>query len=133
MDCCQSLLDVEVDAGISQLRAVVVRSGKEGCYIATKENTAWLPAYHQNSEKVVDPTGGGNTFLGGFSITLARASTIDFAAIENAVVYGAVAASFAIEQIGMPTLGRAEGEETWNDDSVGKRIRELQQRISSSI
>jgi len=115
------------------LLAIVVRSGKEGCYIATKENAGWLPAYHQNSEKVVDPTGGGNTFLGGFSITLARASTIDFTAIENAVVYGAVAASFAIEQIGMPTLGRAEGEEAWNDDSVGKRIRELQQRISSSV
>jgi len=126
------LLNVEYDAGISQLKAIVVRSGKEGCYIAMKEHAVWLPAYHQSSEKVVDPTGGGNTFLGGFGITLARASSIDFAAITNAVVYGAVAASFAIEQIGMPSLERAEGEETWNHDSVQKRIRDLQQRIESS-
>jgi len=98
-----------------------------------KEHAAWLPAYHQTGEKVIDPTGGGNTFLGGFSITLARATNIDFTAIKNAVVYGSVAASFAIEQIGMPKLGRAEGEETWNDETVQKRIRELQQRMVSSI
>lgn len=97
-----------------------------------EKHTAWLPAYHQDSERVIDPTGGGNTFLGGFSITLARASAINFEVIQDAVVYGAVAASFAIEQIGMPNLGEAGNEETWNGDSVQKRIWELRQRINSS-
>ena len=49
--------------------AVVVRAGKEGCYVASPPSSSssdnegvkrWLPAYHQNPEKVVDPTGGGN-------------------------------------------------------------------------
>jgi sugar/nucleoside kinase (ribokinase family) len=113
-------------------KAIVVRSGKDGCYVATKAESAWLPAYHQEASKVIDPTGGGNTFLGGFSITLARSPTVDFASITQAVISGAVAASFAIEQIGMPILG-VEGEsESWNGDSVQRLIDELTIRINNS-
>jgi len=97
------------------------------------DHTAWLPAYHQDGGRVIDPTGGGNTFLGSFSITLARAAIIDYLAVENAAVYGAVAASFAIEQVGMPNLGKAGNEENWNGDSVQKRIRELQGRMTNSL
>lgn len=108
------------------MKAVVIRAGKDGCYVATqKRQTAWLPAYHQDAKRVVDPTGGGNTFLGGFAITLARSTEIDFAAIKDAVINGAVAASFAIEQIGMPKLMIEGSIETWNGDSVQRRVNEL--------
>ncbi|KAJ4361471.1 hypothetical protein N0V85_009405, partial [Neurospora sp. IMI 360204] len=53
----------------------------------------WLPAYHTDAAKVVDPTGGGNTFLGGLAVALARGKSI-----EEACAWGSVAASFAIEQ-----------------------------------
>src|SRR5579859_4349672 len=45
---------------------VVFRCGKHGCLVATKEMKKWLPAYHQSPERVVDPTGGGNAFCGGY-------------------------------------------------------------------
>ncbi|KAH8681267.1 Ribokinase-like protein [Xylariales sp. PMI_506] len=84
----------------------------------------WLPAYHTDKEKVVDPTGGGNTFLGGLGVALARGKIL-----EEAALWGSVAASFAIEQIGVPTLGKDdEGNETWNGTSVTGRLQELKER-----
>ena len=67
--------------------------------------SAWIPAYHQSSELVVDPTGGGNTFLGAFAVALARGK-----GMEEAARWGNVAASFAIEQVGMPVLGIDDNE-----------------------
>ncbi|KAJ1331742.1 ribokinase [Microdochium nivale] len=61
----------------------------------------WIPAYHTDKDKVVDPTGGGNAFLGGLAVALARGKSL-----EEAAAWGTVAASFAIEQVGMPTLGQ---------------------------
>ncbi len=88
----------------------------------------WIPAYHTGEEaesKVVDPTGGGNTFLGGLGVALARGQSI-----EKACAWGSVAASFAIEQVGPPVLGSdEEGEETWNGVRVEDRLQEFQNRL----
>ncbi|KAJ2892573.1 hypothetical protein MKZ38_009604 [Zalerion maritima] len=75
--------------------------------------------------KVVDPTGGGNTFMGAMAIALARAKNL-----EEAAVWGSVAASFAIEQVGLPVLGAdEEGNETWNGVRVGDRLNEFLERV----
>ncbi|TQV96573.1 hypothetical protein V2A60_003039 [Cordyceps javanica] len=85
----------------------------------------WIPAYHQDASSVVDPTGGGNTFLGGLSVALARDEDI-----ETAAVWGTVAASFAIEQVGPPSLGKDDsGEETWNGVRPLARLQEFQERL----
>lgn len=75
--------------------------------------------------KVVDPTGGGNGFLGGLAVALARGKCI-----EEAATWGSVAASFAIEQVGLPVLGSDEqGGEVWNGKSVGGRLEEFMRRV----
>lgn len=85
----------------------------------------WIPAYHQDSSKVIDPTGGGNTFLGGLAVALSRGYSL-----EDAAIWGSVAASFAIEQVGMPILERhGENGENWNNRNVHERLREFQARI----
>ncbi|KAK4134163.1 Ribokinase-like protein [Trichocladium antarcticum] len=91
----------------------------------------WVPAYYgkgyagDGAAKVVDPTGGGNTFLGGLAVALARGRSI-----EEACAWGHVAASFAIEQVGFPVLTvDAEGRETWNGVRVQDRLREFQERV----
>ncbi|KJK83395.1 hypothetical protein H634G_01524 [Metarhizium anisopliae BRIP 53293] len=85
----------------------------------------WIPAYHQDGRKVVDPTGGGNAFLGGLSVALARGERL-----ENAVAWGSVSASFAIEQVGMPSLVRNDnGVETWNGEEVQHRLQEFDRRL----
>jgi hypothetical protein len=85
----------------------------------------WIPAYYQDGCKVVDPTGGGNTFLGGLSVALARGQKL-----EDAVAWASVAASFAIEQVGMPSLATdVNGTETWNGEEVHQRVLEFQRRL----
>ncbi|KAK0129045.1 hypothetical protein ONS95_000984, partial [Cadophora gregata] len=94
----------------------------------------WLPAYFGGgeSERVVDPTGGGNGFLGGLAIALARGR-----GVVEASAWGSVAASFMIEQVGVPVLTSAasgeegnEGEvELWNGVLVEKRLEDYLKKI----
>ncbi|KAK8105861.1 uncharacterized protein PG998_003667 [Apiospora kogelbergensis] len=86
----------------------------------------WVPAYHTDKEKVVDPTGGGNTFLGGLAVALARGK-----GLEEAAAWGSVAASFAIEQVGPPILGKDDvGDETWNGVRVDDRFEDFKTRLA---
>ena len=45
-------------------RAVVITLGKRGCFVSLPEGGAALPAH---SVKVVDTTGAGDAFVGGFA------------------------------------------------------------------
>lgn len=115
-----------IDSGIgsSQQGAIVVRCGKEGCYIASREQALWLPAYHQDVSKVVDPTGAGNAFLGGLALALARGHRL-----KEACMDATVAASFAVEQVGMPTLSNRGKTEKWNGQNVSDRRTEFYVRL----
>ncbi|KAK3707162.1 hypothetical protein LTR37_012331 [Vermiconidia calcicola] len=111
--------------------AVVVRAGKEGCFVANLDTRKWLPAYHKDPTKVIDPTGGGNGFLGGLAVGLVRCD----GEIVEAARWGSVAASFCIEQVGMPTLTTVVAtatctDELWNDESVTDRLTEYRDRTS---
>ena len=112
---------------------VVVRSGKIGCYIARAgscQTSRWLPAYHTDQNKVIDPTGGGNGFLGGLAVGLVRT---DFDVVE-AARWGSVAASLTIEQVGMPQLTSSTEDtaELWNGVSVRERLQAFKLRSELS-
>ena len=97
-------------------KAIVIRCGKHGCLLHSSSVTKWVPAYHQTREKVIDPTGGGNTFCGGFCAGWVQ-SEGDF---ETGCVFGNIAASYVIERFGLPELTFAN-EELWNGDSIEVR------------
>ncbi|KAL8725530.1 MAG: hypothetical protein Q9181_006383 [Wetmoreana brouardii] len=113
--------------------AVVVRLGDKGCYVAQSDRHLHLPAYHEQdaAHHVIDPTGGGNTFLGGFCVGYLQSSQSSRAdRFEEAALYGTVAASFAIEQVGVPILTRTKsGEELWNGVTVTNRFEEYKRRV----
>jgi sugar/nucleoside kinase (ribokinase family) len=118
-----------LDAGIGRdgEGAVVVRAGAEGCLVLSKAVRRWLPAYHADAAKVVDPTGGGNGFLGGLAVGMVRTARD----VIEAARWGSVAASFCIEQVGVPELKTAQdGSETWNGVSVPERLQQYQQRTA---
>lgn len=114
-----------LDQGIGRERkgAVIVRCGAVGCFVLSRTARKWLPAYHTESSKVVDPTGGGNAFLGGLTVGLVRTN---FDVVE-AARWGNVAASLAIEQVGMPQLDPSDPER-WNGTNVMERLAEYQER-----
>lgn len=110
---------------------IVVRCGKDGCLVTRKGWRKWLPAYHQSAERVVDPTGGGNGFLGGLAVGLVRSGdTPSVNNLEEAAIWGCISASFAIEQVGMPEQSPTSEGETWNGVRVEERVSEFKQRLA---
>jgi sugar/nucleoside kinase (ribokinase family) len=62
-------------------------------------------------EEVQDPTGAGDSFAGGFMGYLAGAGKVNERTLRNAMVYGSVLGSFAVEKFGvqrLTTLKRGE-------------------------
>ncbi|KAF3048992.1 hypothetical protein E8E11_009837 [Didymella keratinophila] len=105
-----------VDAGIGATATgtLVIRAGVDGALaLRRNEATVHVPAfYEEGSEKVVDPTGAGNAFLGGYIAGWLRESSV-----KEALCHGAIASSFAIEQIGLPS---------WSEVSVEAGDRRLE-------
>ncbi|KAF2821181.1 Ribokinase-like protein [Ophiobolus disseminans] len=113
---------------------IVVRCGKDGCLMTRREMCSWMPAYHQSAEKVVDPTGGGNGFLGGLAVGLVRGGEMPGVHnLSQAVVWGSIAASFAIEQVGMSVLKKSGDGETWNGVKVQDRLAEFKQLLDRYV
>lgn len=128
--------------------AVVVRIGEEGCYVATLQRHTTMPAYHQSSDllprekrtqtgaganTVVDSVGAGHAFLGGFCIGILNdPHPHGLTEFEVGAIYGSVAASFAVEQVGLPRLDYdppPSRKERWNDQAVRDRLAEFERRI----
>jgi fructose-1-phosphate kinase PfkB-like protein len=107
--------------------AVVVRCAEHGCLVASRSYPAkWFPAYYgSTSSQVVDPTGAGNAFLGALTLGLGEGTSID-----EAVIMGVVAASFAIEQIGLPSSDFSGPNEMWNGEGFLARIKKYRAILS---
>jgi sugar/nucleoside kinase (ribokinase family) len=78
---------------------VLIKKGEHGVLFLSDKLVFSLPAYPVY--KVVDPTGAGDTFAGGFMGYLARVGRISSSQIKKAIAYGTVAASFNIEGFGL--------------------------------
>ncbi len=90
-------------------RAVVVKRGEHGATLCTADNWFALPAYPVSS--VIDPTGAGDTFAGGFMGYLARSGDTGVDALKRAMVHGSVMASFNVEDFSVRRLeSLSEGE-----------------------
>ena len=80
-------------------RMVLIKKGEHGVLFYDKNFIFSLPAYPV--EQVIDPTGAGDTFAGGFMGYLTCARKVNAPAIKKALAYGTVAASFNVEDFGL--------------------------------
>jgi len=87
-------------------KMALIKKGEHGVlFYAKKEGFIFsLPAYPV--EKVIDPTGAGDTFAGGFMGYLAKKNKINSTTIKKALAYGTVAASFNVEGFGLSRASR---------------------------
>jgi sugar/nucleoside kinase (ribokinase family) len=81
---------------------VVAKQGEYGAAMLTADAFFALPAYPL--ETVIDPTGAGDTFAGGFVGYLASTGRQDDAALRRAVVMGSTMASFCVEAFSLDRL-----------------------------
>jgi sugar/nucleoside kinase (ribokinase family) len=98
---------------------IVAKQGEYGSTLITRDAYFSLPAYPL--ETVVDPTGAGDTFAGGFVGLIATqiANPLTTNVLANAMAYGTAAASFNVEQFGTEGLQDVEAA------AVRERVDEL--------
>jgi len=87
-------------------KLVIVKKGEHGCVVFTNDFHYALPAYP--TEDVVDPTGAGDSFAGGFMGYLAKCGDVTRATMQQAVAYGTVTASLNVEGFGVDRLAGAD-------------------------
>ena len=92
-------------------RMVVAKQGEYGAALFTPDGFFALPGYPL--EEVVDPTGAGDSFAGGFLGYLDSVGSEDLSdqTVRRAMTYGSVLASFNVEQFGTERIqALTEGE-----------------------
>jgi len=85
-------------------RMILIKKGEHGVIFYSDKFIFSIPAYP--TDKVIDPTGAGDTFAGGFMGYLARVKKINAGTLKKAVAYGTVAASFNVEDFGLNRTSR---------------------------
>jgi len=90
-------------------RALVIKHGEYGATIFFREGAFGIGRHPFRApalpiEEVVDPTGAGDSFAGGFMGYIASQSEINREVIKRALFYGGVMGSFAVERFGTERL-----------------------------
>lgn len=83
-------------------RYVILKKGEHGAFLMGSDVHFSLPAYPV--QQVVDPTGAGDTFAGGFMGYVASQGNIAPKTLRKAMLYGTVAASYCVEDFGVGAL-----------------------------
>ncbi len=98
---------------------VVAKQGEYGAAMVTEEGFFGLPAFPL--ETVVDPTGAGDSFAGGFVGYIAAHphEQLDHDLLCRAMAYGTAIASFNVEEFGVERVARLTSEE------IAERVGEL--------
>jgi sugar/nucleoside kinase (ribokinase family) len=104
-------------------RVVVAKQGEYGSAMFTRDGVFGLPSYP--TPDVVDPTGAGDTFAGGFMgyVAAHEGREITDEILRTAMAYGTAMASFNVEAFG------TERMQTLTGDEIAARVAELE-RIS---
>ena len=99
---------------------VVAKQGEYGAALFTREGVFALPAFPL--EEVLDPTGAGDSFAGGFLGYVAAQGAEDLSddLLRRAMAYGTAMASFNVQEFGTERVQRLTAEE------VAARVGELQ-------
>ncbi|MGO9272735.1 MAG: PfkB family carbohydrate kinase [Terriglobia bacterium] len=97
---------------------VVIKQGSHGSILSSPRGLFICPAYPLR--KVVDPTGAGDSFVGGMMGCLAAAKGPVDDHIRRAMVYGSVVASFCCERFGLQRTTRARRTQ------IDGRVKELE-------
>ena len=86
-------------------RYVVVKKGEHGAVMYCDQSMCFTAASYPVHE-VVDPTGAGDSFAGGFMGFIARTGEVNEANLRRAVIYGSTLASFNVQDFSLNRFKR---------------------------
>ena len=90
---------IALDWGVN---CIVIKKGEHGALLTTNTNVFPSPAFPVS--EVVDPTGAGDAFAGGFLGHIARKQAVNEETLKEAIVYGHVMGSFVVEDFSVNRL-----------------------------
>ncbi|MEE2888199.1 MAG: PfkB family carbohydrate kinase [Planctomycetota bacterium] len=103
-------------------KLVIVKKGEHGSFLFSNYFQYALPAYP--TDTVLDPTGAGDSFAGGFMGFIAECDSLSLWNMKRAMAYGTVCASLNVEGFGVDQLVDA------SRDRLEQRYQELIQFVS---
>jgi cytidine kinase len=80
----------------------IIKKGEHGSLFVNRDIVFPAPAYPM--EEIVDPTGAGDSFAGGFMGYIAKQNNTKNSTLKEAVIYGNVMGAFAVEDFGLKKL-----------------------------
>ena len=88
-------------------RYVILKKGEHGAFLVGEDAHFAIPAYPVT--EVIDPTGAGDSFAGGFMGYVAASESLEARTLRRAMLYGTVTASFCVEGFGPDGLLQGGG------------------------
>ncbi len=88
---------------------VIVKKGAHGSLVLFEDKMFIFPPYPVRN--VVDPTGAGDTYAGGFVGYLSKVNKVELSSLKKAIVYGTIVSSFTIEDFGVERIKKLKIEE----------------------
>ena len=85
-------------------RYVILKKGEHGAFLMSEDVHFALPSYPVT--EVIDPTGAGDSFAGGFMGAIARAGDTSPETLRKAMLYGTVTASYCVQGFSIEDLGK---------------------------
>jgi len=83
-------------------KIVVIKKGEHGALMIDQESFFFAPAFPL--EKLMDPTGAGDSFAGGLVGYLAKTAYLCQKNLRRAILYGSTLASFCCEKFSLNRL-----------------------------
>ncbi len=103
-------------------RTIVIKRGEYGCILFHEGSWFCVPAFPEPN--VVDPTGAGDSFAGGFMGSLARSGSADYLSLKRAAVMGSVMASYNITSFGPWRLAELQ------PDDIARRFTDFRDLVT---
>ena len=98
---------------------LVIKKGEHGAMLFGDSQFFTSPAFP--IKEVIDPTGAGDTFAGGFGGYLSESTVINFEILKSAIAYGTVMASFCVEKFGTMVMENLKKEKVLERLKVFKK------------
>ena len=81
---------------------LIMKKGEFGATVFSESSEFFCPSF--KIDKVVDPTGAGDSFAGAFAGYLAQSNNFSFSSISSALIYANAIASFCVEKFGIENM-----------------------------
>jgi sugar/nucleoside kinase (ribokinase family) len=106
-------------------RTAVIKQGAYGAFLVDDGRVFYVPALPL--DEVLDPTGAGDSFAGGFMAHVARTGDLSHETLRQAMVYGATMGAFAVERFSIERF-----DEITVDD-VAERVQQFADLVRFEI